>query len=147
MIKTATYSKNGLYYRPQTRLREGNVFTDVCLSMGDDGSNIKCIMGYVTRWYGTYRERSGRVPPGHQTWRPPPSEIWCWSLKTCSNLFTWDPPLPGARSGRGHWNQITYGFQAGSTHPTGMLSCYSSFSSNNSLLAPWRKQPSRPSWR
>ena len=26
---------NGLYYRPQTKLREGNVFTGICLSTGE----------------------------------------------------------------------------------------------------------------
>ena len=30
---------------------------------------------------------------------------------------------PRATSGSGHWNWSTYSFQAGGTHPTGMLSC------------------------
>ena len=41
-------------------------------------------------------------PPTHQTWDPPgpspstahysASDIWWWSLETCSNSFIWDPP-------------------------------------------------------
>ena len=37
------------YYRPQTKLQEGNVSTGICYS-GHGGrlGNITCIMGYVT---------------------------------------------------------------------------------------------------
>ena len=73
------------------------------------GGNIECIMdrsydrGPTHLW----------VPLGHQTWGPPPCDIWWWSLEICSSLFIWG----------GHWNWSTYGFQAGGTHHTGMLSC------------------------
>ena len=33
------------FYRPPTKLREGNTFTDVCHSAGVGVGNIKCIMG------------------------------------------------------------------------------------------------------
>ena len=36
VIKRATYSKNGLYYKPPTKVREGSVFTGVCLSKGGE---------------------------------------------------------------------------------------------------------------
>ena len=53
----------------------------------------------------------------------PATDIWWLSLESCPNLFTWEPthPLVLTPSG-GHWN--TDGWQAGSMHPTGMLSFF-----------------------
>ena len=46
----------------------------------------------------------------------------CWHLETCSNLFIWGSlPLVMTSSG-GH--QKTYGWQAGGSYPTWILSCY-----------------------
>ena len=65
---------------------------------------------------------------------PPTTDIWWISLETCSNLFTWGPtpppppPQPVLTSGDGHQN--TYGWQAGGTHPTGVVSCSKYFSSS-----------------
>ena len=51
---------------------------------------------------------------------PPAIDIWWWSLETYSNLFI---GAPETVSGGGNWNWSLYGFQAGSMHPTEMLSC------------------------
>ena len=48
-------------------------------------------------------------------WRP---------VQTCS-FGDLPPPPPSATSCNGNWKWSTYGFQAGGTHPTGMLSCFS----------------------
>ena len=67
-------------------------------------------------------------PLGHQTWdllpqaHPSLTNIWWPSLETSSNLFTWDPHPQEWRLVTGHWS--TSGFQAGNTHPTGMLSWF-----------------------
>ena len=51
------------YHRPQTKLREGDVFTDVCLSKHVSQT---CHLGYPS----------------------PATDIWLSSLETCSNVFT-----------------------------------------------------------
>ena len=84
--------------RPPRKLREGNVFTHVCLFTKERG-------------YPWCMD-----PPNP---KPPTSEIWWPSLETCSNFFTWGP-LPVLTSG----GRSTHGWQAGGTHPTGMLSCF-----------------------
>ena len=55
-------------------------------------------------------------------------DSWCLDLtgpigtgETCSNLFIWG--ASEVTCGGGQWNWNTYSFQAGGTHPTGMLSC------------------------
>ena len=112
-------------YHPQMKFGEGNVFTGVCLP------------GYVTS-NKSWDRSHGRIPQlsRHQSWGPnpsPTSDVWWWSLKTCSNLFMWGPtPPPGVTSSGGNWNWSTYGFQAGGMHPTGMLSCYIYFDSDRS---------------
>ena len=85
-------------------------------------------------------ERSGRVPPlnissgdpplmtsGGDHWRPG---------QTCS---FWDPPLPRATFGGVHWNWSMYGFQAGGTHSTGMLSCFIVWTFYLSLMIWWEQ--------
>ena len=99
------------YYRLQIRLRERKVFTDICLFIEGWGGD---------QMYQGILSHGGVPTPGHQMWGPPASDIWWWSLETCSNF--WGPPL-GVTSGGGYWNWSTYGFQVGGTHPTGMLSC------------------------
>ena len=53
---------------------------------------------------------------------PPATDIWWPSLETFSNLFTWGLVLTSGS----HWS--TYSWQAGGTHPTGLLSCTMFFS-------------------
>ena len=36
------------YYRPQTKLRKGNVFTPVCQSFCSQGGLLQCMLGYTT---------------------------------------------------------------------------------------------------
>ena len=53
----------------------------------------------------------------------PASNMWWWSLETCSNLLISGPTQPPGETRKGgNWNWNTYGFKAGSMHPTGMLS-------------------------
>ena len=49
--------------------------------------------------------------------------IW----RHCSNLFIWGPTPPSLTSGGRHWNRSIYGFHAGGTYHTGMLSCLNVF--------------------
>ena len=56
----------------------------------------------------------GSMPPPLPGIRPrdrcPASDIWWWSLKIYSNLFSWGAaPLPGSG---GNWNWSMYGFQS-----------------------------------
>ena len=41
------------------------------------------------RWGPPYLPQDITLLPGHQTCGPPTSDIWWWSLETCSNLFIW----------------------------------------------------------
>ena len=87
VLLTSKFSQ--LHYRPQIPLREGNVFTGVCLFTGSGvtpnalsphGRVLPCI-----------RPR----PPLHiRHGEHPPPAIWWWvcSLETCSNLFIWRTP-------------------------------------------------------
>ena len=72
------------------------------------------------------------IPPKHGTWVPPnpiwglgtypypTTDIWWSSLENCSNLFTLGPtPALILTHSGGH--QDMYGWQAGGTHPIGML--------------------------
>ena len=114
------------YYRSPTMLWEGNVFTDVCVSICSQGAGSLCDH---YPWYIGHHCKSPPIPwtsdlgPPPPTSdldpQPPPSDIWWLSLKTCSNLFIWEHP--GSTSGGGHWSM--YSLQAGGTHPPGILSC------------------------
>ena len=113
-------------YRPPTKLREGNVFTGICILMGRGSSHVTITHDALASLY-----RPLTLSHQHQNWDIPPfsdirlgtyhlaTDIWQQTLETCLNLFTWGPP--GVTSGG--VCQSTYGLQAGGTHPTGMLSC------------------------
>ena len=75
------------YYHPQTKLWEGNVFTDVCLCFRlGTGVGIS---------HASWDRLHGRVPPGYQTWNlPPPPLLLTSGGHHCSNLFTWGLPPP-----------------------------------------------------
>ena len=113
-------------YRPRTKLREGNVFTSVSfiLFMGRGSSCDHCPW-CVGTWYlpllpigpspdtrhGTYNLAPLLLTSGGHHWRP---------VQTCS-LENIPPPLISVlTSSGGHEN--TYSWQAGITHPIGMLS-------------------------
>ena len=89
------------YYRPQTKLRKGNVFTCVCLST--EGEHIP----------------PGPYPPG----TVPPSPPGSYPLETIPpGLYPQDRTHQLLTSSGSHH---TYGRQGGDTHPTGMHSCLS----------------------
>ena len=56
------------FYRPQTKLREGNVFTPVCLFRGVGFPG--CITGHMTKIQGGLYPRG--LPTGGWAERPPP---------------------------------------------------------------------------
>ena len=94
LFRSGSFQHSLFDYRPQTRLGEGNVFTGVCQSLCPPGGGGG--EGYVHHMH----HGIGRVPPMPPDIRPghlPP------------------PPSP--------WHLMAYGWQAGGTHPTAMLSC------------------------
>ena len=98
-----------IYYRPPKKLRKSNVFTGICLSTG-----------WGRGWISL-----SQVPFGGDPWLPGPFWGWVGIPVTRS--------LPG-RYQRGwvywlywYWH-IVIATEAGSTHPTGMLSCLTEIS-------------------
>ena len=90
---------------PQTKLREGNVFTGICLSMGEGGylwSQICPGVRWVSLVPGPFQGAGGEG----------------WVCLRYARVG-WNPPPPG----NGTWDITGYSRQAGVTHPTGMLSC------------------------
>ena len=71
------------YYRPQTKLREGNIFTPVCDSVHRVGV------------YPSMHHRSHGTPPGRHTHPPSPTmsgpyaSYWNAFLFICGNIFKW----------------------------------------------------------
>ena len=118
------------FYRPQTKFGGGNVFIDIYLSVSPPDNrhgNRPSLPLPPLPWtsdLGTY------PPLRNQTWGSPPLLVTSgghhWRpVQTCS--FGDNPPPLRATSGSGNWNWSMYGFQAGSMHPPGMLSCSSLF--------------------
>ena len=88
---------DGNFYRPQTKLREGYVFTGVCDSVHKGGVLPHCMLGHhPPSWQG--RPPWQGDPPGKET-----------------PLGKADPPCTVHAGG--------YGQQAGGMHPTGRQSC------------------------
>ena len=58
------YPIPNIFYRPQTKLREGYVFTPVCHSVHMGGCLPLCMLGYIP----------GQTPP------PPPRDGYCCGL-------------------------------------------------------------------
>ena len=72
------------YYRRPTKLREGNVFTGVCLSVGQGDPHMTITddaldLTPLAPWYQTWDPLTSYLGP-------PASDIW-WSLETCLSLF------------------------------------------------------------
>ena len=118
-----------VFYRPQTKLREGYVFTSVCDSVKGGGA-VYPIMPCTTtilaaallvglswdRSHGTHTPPSlGRPPP----WQNPPGQTPPQSDTTPRVRYPTPPPPPGQTppSPGCRW--------AFGTHPTGMHSCSS----------------------
>ena len=107
------------FYYPQTKLREGNVFTPVCQSFCSQGGGESAQPPYAdlgigqTPWMQTPWQTLGGLgrppldgePPGgpHPLSRPHPG---------CRPPMDETSPPPGIRQ------------QAGGTHPTGMYTCF-----------------------
>ena len=85
------YDLLGASYHPPAKLREGNIFTRVCLSV-PRGSL------YWTSWDPS---------PSFRTWdfmEPPASDIWWSKLEICSNLFNWGAPPTQKLKYGGYWS-------------------------------------------
>ena len=134
------------YYPLPMKFGKGNVFTGVCLSMG------RRVSRSLDRSYGRVHPKTWDLdtllpaPSGHGTWIPDPtprhrmlipyhpcqhgpgkSTPCYWHLVVITrDLFKlvhlWTPPHPVLTPSGSH--QKTYSWQAGSGHPTGMLSCF-----------------------
>ena len=136
----------GLNYRLPMKLQEGNGFPRVCLFIGVLPCDI------IHDVFDLTEQGSLSPPPprtsDHQNWdsRGPPSiwhgppclspasDIWWPLLETCSNVFIWGPIPPHQ-----YWHLTSlYGWQAGNTHPTGMLSCFNSMHLQLSYLIHFR---------
>ena len=87
--------------------------------------------------WGTPKERSDR----HQTWGPSPlpwisalgpptSNIWWWSLETCSNLFTGEPPW--------YWHLVTLETWRFDRQLVSILLEYLLVNSNLDLVSRWQ---------
>ena len=98
-------------YRPQTRLREGNVFTPVCGFVHGRGGYMplvwRCLHLVRGGMSASSREPQGRHPPGKT------SPLGKHPLGRQPLLRPDTPTL----------NTTRYGQQAGGTHPTRMHSC------------------------
>ena len=136
-------------YRLPTKLQEGNVFTGVCLSMmwvflvpgplWGRMSTQGMGMSGISIQGGEYL---GSVCPGLSTWGEYPV-LSTWEVSTQGGVSSqglstqWDEyfgdstwrwvsqgvgALPLVTPSGSHQNM--YSWQAGSTHPTGMLSCF-----------------------
>ena len=111
------------YYHLPTMLREGNVFTGVCyVTTTHDALDL--IVQPPSK-HGTWGPRKSRLPL--QTW-----DIWTLRTPLVTSVQTYsldltvpDPYLPNlpppVLTSVGHWSM--YSWQAGGTHPTGILSC------------------------
>ena len=98
------------FYRPQTKLRKGNVFTSVCQEFCPQGLGClpQCMLGYT--------HPPGQKPPSGKT-RPlsrhPPGRHPLWA----------DTPRADNPWGRQPPKQT--GTAIDGTHPTGMHTCFS----------------------
>ena len=71
----------GYLYRPQTKLRKGNVFTSVCQEFCPQGGLPQCMLGYTPLGGQTPQRQTphagihpGQAPPGGSPpWADPPS--------------------------------------------------------------------------
>ena len=106
-------------YRPQTKLREGNVFTGVCLftGAGREGRYITCIMhhgiGRVGYPLPTCASHLGTYPP----LVPPPPRHQTWGTTPSLLLLT---------SGGHHWRHVqTCSLEDLTPHPRGTVLTYS----------------------
>ena len=86
-----------------TKLRQGNVFTPVCLSFCSQGVGGVC--------HPPSRHPPGRHPLGRLPWADPPGQT-----PPCPVHAGIHTPPPGQC-------MLGYSQQAGGTHPTGMHSC------------------------
>ena len=122
-VTRSTHLLRAHFYRPPTKLQEGNIFSRVCLPVcsGGKGSSCDCYpwcIGLHQAGTPNPQPRLGS-PSGHVTWLyrdfpwlPSRRHVQTCSLKGI--LQCWHLVATEARS---------YSRQVGSTHSTGMLSC------------------------
>ena len=104
------------YYRPPTKLREGNVFTHVCLFV-QRGSHVTIThnaLDLIVRLphpaldirHGTPLPNPSPIP----THPPPPCQTWNWPLSSA-------PPLLGTSGGH-NWRPVQFFFSPEDPPPT-----------------------------
>ena len=98
--------RHGDYYRPPTKLREGNVFSSVCLSR----RGVPCDHYPLKHWTSLYRTPLSPALPLPPDMEPHwkllhTSDIWWPLMVTCSNLYTSGTPT----SADIWWLLSTYG--------------------------------------
>ena len=108
------FSFSKFFLRPSRKLREGNVFSRVGLSVcrGVPCDHYPwCIKPHFIGLPPPDMDVTGQGPPG--------SDVWWPSLETCSNLFT-----SGPSTHVDIWRILKHILlaQVGGTHPSGMLS-------------------------
>ena len=135
-----------VHYRPQTKFREGNVFTGVYLYIGGGISGPMSFLGVGISGTKSLPGGKGSVCPGvgmlGSGWvclgvgmLGVGGYVWGGRLGMfgggvcprggCPHSWTWDlKEVVGTHPpGHGTWDTMGCGWQAGGMHPTGMLSC------------------------
>ena len=96
MLYNNNVLKQGCIYRPPMKLREGNVFTRVCLSVHrGKGLHLTIVHDALDLTLQAPHIRHGTPQPQPQS-QPSTSDILWPSLETCSNLFTPRMPRPNS---------------------------------------------------
>ena len=90
-----------VYYRPPTKLGEGNVFTGVCHSVHGGGVRVSLVTGTFL------------IPGG-----------WGYGIGGGGSILEVESGVSGGIGYLGEsWGRVSGGTKAGGKHPTGMLSC------------------------
>ena len=108
-------------YRPQTKLREGNVFTPVCQSFCSRGGGVGVCLSAC---WDTSPGQTPHPPPDisldrHPPGQTPPMPSACWDTHTPCPVHVGIHPHPPCPVHAG----IDTATAADGMHPTGMHSC------------------------
>ena len=123
-LKLRVHEYKASYLPAATKLGQGNIFTGVCLSTGEEGCLPQCMLGY------TPLEQTP-PPSGHHHLHLPGADT-PWSRhpreQTPSPQSRHQPPRADTHPPREQTppgkQTSAYGQRAAGTHPTGMHSCF-----------------------